>query len=145
MSRARRLGPALAFVLVSAGSGASAQSLLSHDWLVLQPEVGVSYANVVAVSNAGLFPSASSTSGFGPRYGLLAGMRFGIAGKGGIRPSQVVQIHRTVATPSQRHPKSPDRVIDDHGHERAQEFAAQNQAPKAARRRVIAKRMVVSP
>ncbi len=84
MSRARRLGPALAFVLVSAGSGASAQSLLSHDWLVLQPEVGVSYANVVAVSNAGLFPSASSTSGFGPRYGLLAGMRFGPV-TGGVR------------------------------------------------------------
>ena len=77
MSRARLLGPALALAFVSAGAGASAQSLLSHDWLVLQPEVGLSYANVVAVSNAGLFPSASTTSGFGPRYGLLAGMRFG--------------------------------------------------------------------
>lgn len=77
MSRARLAAPALALGVALGGAEASAQSLLSHDWLVLQPELGLSYANVVAVSNEGLFPSASSTSGFGPRFGLLAGMRFG--------------------------------------------------------------------
>jgi len=77
VTRARRLSAALAVVAALAGAEASAQSLLSHDWLVLQPELGISYANVVAVSNDGLFPSASSTTGFGPRFGLLAGMRFG--------------------------------------------------------------------
>jgi hypothetical protein len=77
VSRARALAPALALALACAGAEASAQSLLSQDWLVLQPEIGLSYANVVAVNNDGLFPSASSTSGLGPRFGLLAGMRFG--------------------------------------------------------------------
>jgi hypothetical protein len=77
MSRARRLAPALAAAALVAGADGSAQSLLSHDWLVLQPEVGLSYANVVAVSNDGLFPSASTTSGLAPRLSILAGMRFG--------------------------------------------------------------------
>ena len=77
MTGARRFAPALAAALALAGAEASAQSLLSHDWLVLQPELGLSYANVVAMSNEGLFPSASNTNGFGPRFGVLAGMRFG--------------------------------------------------------------------
>lgn len=75
--RPRLLAPVLALGVLLAGRASSAQSLLSHDWLVLQPELGLSYANVVAVSNDGLFPSASNTAGFGPRFGLLAGMRFG--------------------------------------------------------------------
>ena len=77
MIRARLAAPARALSVALASAGASAQSLLSHDWLVLQPELGLSYANVVAFNNDGLFPSASTTSGFGPRFGLLAGMRFG--------------------------------------------------------------------
>lgn len=77
MRRRALVAPALALGALLASAEAPAQSLLSHDWLVLQPELGLSYANVVAVSNDGLFPSASSTTGFGPRFGLLAGMRFG--------------------------------------------------------------------
>ena len=77
MSRRALVAPTLCLGALLASASASAQSLLSHDWLVLQPEVGVSYANVVAVSNDGLFPSASNTTGFGARFGLLAGMRFG--------------------------------------------------------------------
>lgn len=84
MTPARLAAPALALSLALSGASASAQSLLSHDWLVLQPELGLSYANVVAVNNDGLFPSASTTSGFGPRFGVLAGMRFGPV-TGGVR------------------------------------------------------------
>lgn len=73
-----------ALVVTLAGTTASAQSLFSHDWLVLQPEVGISYANVVAFSNDGLFPSASSAGGAGPRYSVLGGMRFGPF-TGGVR------------------------------------------------------------
>ena len=82
MSRGRAALVALAVTLGS--TAASGQSLLSHDWLMLQPEVGVSYANVVAINNSGLFPSATSTSGTGPHYGVAAGMRFGPF-TGGVR------------------------------------------------------------
>jgi hypothetical protein len=78
----RAFAATLALAVCAATAPASAQSLLSHDWLVLQPELGLSYANVVAFNNDGLFPSASSTSGLGPRFGLLAGMRFGPASFG---------------------------------------------------------------
>lgn len=83
MTRPLIAGAALALGVALGGSDADAQSLLSRDWLVLQPEVGVSYANVVAVNQDGLFPSASSTGGWGPHFALQAGMRFGPVSFGG--------------------------------------------------------------
>ena len=83
MTRPLIAGAALALGVALGGSDAFAQSLLSRDWLVLQPEVGVSYANVVAVNQDGLFPSASSTGGWGPHFALQAGMRFGPVSFGG--------------------------------------------------------------
>lgn len=79
MTRAKALavGAALVAGVTLAGAEASAQRLLNHDWLVLQPEVGVSYANVVAINQDGLFPSANSTGGWGPHFAVNAGMRFG--------------------------------------------------------------------
>ncbi len=83
MTRSLVAGAALALAVVVGGAEAHAQRLLDHDWFVLQAEVGASYANVVAVNNDGLFPSASSTGGWGPHYGLQAGMRFGPVSFGG--------------------------------------------------------------
>ena len=79
--RARRSRRALAACCAAsvslAGATAGAQSLLSHDWLVLQPEVSLAYANLVAVNNNALFPTANATGGWGPHFAVLAGMRFG--------------------------------------------------------------------
>lgn len=76
-------GAALAAGVVLVGAEAQAQRLTDRDWFVLQAEAGASYANVVAVNHDGLFPSASSTGGWGPHYGVQAGMRFGPVSFGG--------------------------------------------------------------
>ncbi len=83
MTRSLLAGAALALGVALGGTEVQAQSLLNHDWFVLQAEVGASYANVVAINTDGLFPSASSTGGWGPHYGLQAGMRFGPVSFGG--------------------------------------------------------------
>lgn len=74
--RRGRLGAALAVALAPAAAGA--QSLTDMDWVVLEPSVALAYANIVAFDNSGLIPGITNSSGFGPSYGLTAGMRFSI-------------------------------------------------------------------
>lgn len=69
---------ALAGAALAASGAASAQSLTDMDWVVLEPSVGVSYANVVAFDNSGLIPGITNSSAWGPTYGMTAGMRFSI-------------------------------------------------------------------
>lgn len=82
----RRLVAALggAASLLLAGGAAGAQSIADHDWLVLQPEVSLAYANIVAINNNALFPTANATGGWGAHVGVDAGMRFGPF-TGGVR------------------------------------------------------------
>jgi len=75
VKRAASLALALA---LSAPAAAGAQSLTTNDWFVLEPAVGVAYANVLAFDNTGLIPGVNSSTGFGPVFGLTAGMRFSI-------------------------------------------------------------------
>jgi hypothetical protein len=45
---------------------------------VLEPSVGVSYANILAFDNSGLIPGVNNSTSVGPMYGITAGSRFSI-------------------------------------------------------------------
>jgi hypothetical protein len=68
----------LALALSTLPLGAGAQSLTNSDWVVLEPSVGVSYANILAFDNSGLIPGVNNSTSFGPMYGITAGSRFSI-------------------------------------------------------------------
>ncbi|MEZ4408523.1 MAG: hypothetical protein R3A52_18920 [Polyangiales bacterium] len=74
---------ALSLAALTAASEGRAQGFTNVDWLVLQPEVGVSWANVASFSNSNLFPEVNTSSETGPRYGAFVGMRFGPVSFGG--------------------------------------------------------------
>jgi hypothetical protein len=74
----RRPALPLALALCVLPLGAGAQSLTNRDWVVLEPSVGVSYANILAFDNSGLIPGVNNSSSFGPMYGITAGSRFSI-------------------------------------------------------------------
>lgn len=69
---------ALGLALLLAPAAASAQGLTDNNWVVLEPSIGVSYANVLAFDNSGLIPGVTQSSGFGPMYGFTAGTRLSI-------------------------------------------------------------------
>lgn len=60
-----------------AAGEASAQRIYNIDWLVIQPEVGMSFANVYAFNNNNLIPGYTESRVVGPRFGGTVGMRFG--------------------------------------------------------------------
>lgn len=79
VSRALSVGVVLAALVSSARAEAQ---VVNNDFLVLQPELGSAYNNVVAFKNNMLLPGVSvpgavETKGFGSHFGALAGMRFG--------------------------------------------------------------------
>lgn len=69
---------ALTLALCALPLGAQAQGLNDSNWVVLEPSVGLSYANILAFDNSGLLPGVNNSSGFGPMYGITAGSRFSI-------------------------------------------------------------------
>ncbi|MFO0626349.1 MAG: hypothetical protein U0325_12120 [Polyangiales bacterium] len=69
---------AAALATALAAGSAGAQSLTDMDWFVLEPSVGLAYANITAFDNSGIIPGITNSSGFGPSFGLTAGMRFSI-------------------------------------------------------------------
>lgn len=79
MSRVGLSLTALAFggVTLLSAEVAGAQGFTNVDWLIIQPDIGVSYANLYALRNDGLIPGYTNSKGFGPRFGASLGMRFG--------------------------------------------------------------------
>jgi hypothetical protein len=69
------LGAALC--VLGAAPAAQAQRLWDGDILVVQPEVGVSMANVYAFSNNNLIPGLTESRVSGPRFGGTVGVRLG--------------------------------------------------------------------
>lgn len=80
--RRLELGFGLSLAVGLLAPAAASAQVVNTDWLILQPEVGFSYANVLAFQSDMLLPGVSvpgavNTSGFGSHFGALAGMRFG--------------------------------------------------------------------
>lgn len=67
---------AITLAAITVSSESAAQGVTDINWLVLQPEVGVSWANIASFNNSGLFPGVDTRSETGPRYGAFVGMRF---------------------------------------------------------------------
>ncbi len=68
---------AMGLAVFAGGSQAQAQRIWDGDILVVQPEVGLSMANIYAFSNNNLIPGYTSTTVTGPRFGGTVGVRLG--------------------------------------------------------------------
>ncbi len=67
----------VAGVLTPTVSNAQTDGITGSDWIFVQPEVGVAYADVLALSNNNLLPSLTESKVWGEQFAGVVGMRFG--------------------------------------------------------------------